>query len=130
MVEERPEDNRDGLLDRMAYLLGVDKKYVIPGIATCAISAAAIVFLAVAAIADLRSQFFGDPANGETASRIEMLAEQPVSVKAGEPLPAEGEDGSADLCGEELFGAAGWERGWVWDSEDSVCRRVSGSLDR
>ena len=130
MVEERQEKYHTGLLDRAAFLLGVDKKYVIPGVATFAVCAAAIVLLAVAAIGDLRSQFLGDPANLDTAARIEMLAEQPVLLRAGEALPAVGEGGESHECGEELFGAAGWERGWVWDADASVCRRVSGSLSR
>ena len=130
MVEERQEEYHPGFLDRAAYLLGVDKKYVIPGIATFAVSAVAIVVLAVAAIGDLRSQFFGYPANLDTAARIGILAERPVLLRVGEALPAEGEDGETQVCGEELFGAAGWERGWVWDSDASACRRVSGSLNR
>ncbi|MDE2688593.1 MAG: hypothetical protein OXI16_14000 [Chloroflexota bacterium] len=130
MIEPHNEGQHGSALDKAAHLLGVDKKFVIPGVAIFVICIATIVLLAVSAVADLRSQFFGDPTKLEAAAEVETLVDLPIVIQAGESLPAEEGDGENEVCGEELFGAPGWERGWVWDPDSMVCRRVSGSLNR
>lgn len=124
MVEELQEEST-GLLDKASQLLGVDKRYVLPGLGLFAISTVAIIVLGVAAIGDLRSQFFDDPQESNVAGRIEMRSQQSVTIEEGEPLPAiEGAAGRSDACSDELAGKVGWERGWVWDPSSNVCRRV------
>ncbi len=120
-----------GPLDRAAALLGVSRRQVLAAISAILAVVAVSVYLAVTSGVSLYRQYEsgGAPPTPEVARHRQSLLERtelPKLLEVGEALPDAPmrSDGTLVRCGPELAGQVGLRSGWIWDGDESGCRRV------